>query len=90
MWRSIPALSLLALLSLCAGTVCAEEIDYLPRVRTIQDLVERASNSKYKDKNTILGNELFSAGASLGYTSDYYWRGYRLFNDDLLFRGDAT
>ncbi len=89
MLRSFPALFLLLLISIASGTVCAEDIDYLPRTRTIQDLVERASNSKYKDNEAILGNELFSAGASIGYISDYYWRGFRLFNDDLLFRGDA-
>lgn len=89
MLRSVQFSALFLVLSLFSASLCAEEIDYLPRVRTIQDLVERASNSKYKDKETILGNELFSAGASVGYVSDYYWRGFRLFNDDLLFRGDA-
>ncbi len=89
MLRRIPATILLVALSIGAGTLCAEDIDYFPRVRSIQDLIERASGSQYKDNTTLLGNELFSAGAGVGYTSDYYWRGFRLFNDDLLFRGDA-
>lgn len=89
MLRRACLLPLFVFVSLASATLCAEEIDYFPRIRTIQDLVERASNSKYRDKTAILGNELFSAGASVGYISDYYWRGFRLFNDDLLFRGDA-
>ena len=76
-------------LSLFCSALCAENIDYFPRVRSIQDLVERASGSKYKDKTTLLGNELFSFGASAGYTSDYYWRGYQLFNEDLLAYADG-
>ncbi len=82
---------LVVLLSLCCiapTQLHAETPNDLPRLRQIQDLIKRATGTRYRDKKT-LGNEEFSAGLAAGYTSDYYWRGFRLFNDDLLFYGDA-
>ncbi|MCB9894075.1 MAG: hypothetical protein H6839_06495 [Planctomycetes bacterium] len=55
----------------------------------MQDLVRRASDSRYKDEGGLLGQDAFSAGFSAGYISDYYWRGFKLFDSDLLVRGDA-
>ncbi|MCA8910720.1 MAG: hypothetical protein KDB82_03360 [Planctomycetes bacterium] len=55
----------------------------------MQDLVQRATDSRYKDQKGLLGQDAFTAGFSAGYISDYYWRGFRLYDSDLLVRGDA-
>lgn len=89
MARRLSAACLLTFLLLGAGALCAEEPNYFPRVRMTQDLVQRASDSRYKDSGGLLGQEEFTLGFSAGYTSDYYWRGFRLYDSDLLVRGDA-
>ncbi|MCG3183907.1 MAG: hypothetical protein ICCCNLDF_02017 [Planctomycetes bacterium] len=78
----------LASVFLC-GTVRAEDTLQFPRIRQLQDLVQRASDSRYKDQGGLLGQDAFSLGFSAGYISDHYWRGFRLFDADVLCRGDA-
>ncbi|MCC6573191.1 MAG: hypothetical protein IT462_05305 [Planctomycetes bacterium] len=80
---------LLALCTVLGENLQAEPMHYLPRLRQIQDLVKRATGSRYNDKRGALGNSEFSAGLALGYTSDYYWRGFQLFDSDLLMYGDG-
>lgn len=72
-----------------AGQAQAENMHHLPRLRQIQDLLKRATGSRYNDRKGLLGNQAFTAGVAAGYISDYYWRGFQLFNDDLLTYGDA-
>ena len=83
----------LTILALSALTFCdalkAEDQLQFPRLRQLQDMVRRAGDSRYKDDEGLLGQDAFTAGFSAGYISDYYWRGFRLFNEDLLLRGDA-
>jgi hypothetical protein len=83
----------LTILALAALTFCdtirAEDQLQFPRIRQLQDMVRRAGDSRYKDQEGLLGQDAFTAGFSAGYISDYYWRGFRLFNEDLLLRGDA-
>jgi hypothetical protein len=67
----------------------AEDQLQFPRLRQLQDMVRRAGDSRYKDQEGLLGQDAFTLGFSAGYISDYYWRGFRLFNEDLLVRGDA-
>ncbi|MBE7492123.1 MAG: hypothetical protein HS108_10260 [Planctomycetes bacterium] len=77
------------LAALWALPLAAEEQNYWPRMRQTQDLVRQASDTRYRDPQGLLGQGAFSAGFRAGYISDYYWRGFRLFNEDLLFHGDA-
>lgn len=86
-WLAIACLVLPLLV--VSSVLGAEEQGYWPRVRQTQDLVRQASDSRYKDPTGLLGQAAFSAGFRAGYISDYYWRGFRLFNEDLLFHGDA-
>lgn len=72
-----------------AQSLTAEDTLQFPRLRQMQDLVRRASDSRYKDQGGLFGQDAFTAGFSAGYISDHYWRGFQLFNDDLLVRGDA-
>lgn len=67
----------------------AEDTLQFPRLRQLQDMVQRTRDTRYKDDTSLLGNEAFTAGFSVGYISDYYWRGFKLFDGDLLTRGDA-
>lgn len=67
----------------------AEDTLMFPRVRQLQDMVQRTRDTRYRDDNSLLGNEAFTAGFSAGYISDYYWRGFKLFDSDGLVRGDA-
>jgi hypothetical protein len=67
----------------------AEDVLTFPRLRTLQDMVQRTRDSRYRDDTGLLGQDAFSAGFSVGYISDYYWRGFKLFDGDLLTRGDA-
>lgn len=87
--RRIAFACLALVFSLLGAGLAAEEICYFPRMRQTQDLVSQASDSRYKDQQGLLGQQAFSAGFRAGYISDYYWRGFRLFNEDLLFHGDA-
>ena len=80
---------MLAMAGVFTGSLQAEDTLQFPRIRQTQDMVERAGDSRYKDQDGLLGQDVFTAGFSAGYISDYYWRGFRLFNDDLLVRGDA-
>ncbi|MCA8914053.1 MAG: hypothetical protein KDB90_01475 [Planctomycetes bacterium] len=79
----------LAAAVLVSDSLRAEDTLQFPRIRQMQDLVRRASDSRYKDEGGLLGQDAFSAGFSAGYISDYYWRGFKLFDSDLLVRGDA-
>lgn len=79
----------LLLSSLGAGSLSAEDTIQWPRLRQLQDLVRRASDSRYRDSEGLLGQGAFTAGFSAGYISDYYFRGFKLFDGDLLMRGDA-
>jgi hypothetical protein len=72
-----------------APCLFAEDQLQFPRLRTMQDLVERARDTRYRDPRGLLGQDAFTAGFSAGWTSDYYWRGFKLFDSNLLFRGDA-
>jgi hypothetical protein len=80
---------LLASAALFSSSLKAEDTLQFPRIRQLQDLVRRASDSRYKDQKGLLGQDAFTAGFSAGYTSDYYWRGFKLFKSDMLWRGDA-
>ena len=86
-------ISLIALVfaALVACEVAAEETHYFPRLRQMQDLVQMARGSAHNDRRGLLGQEPFTAGFGAGWVSDYYWRGFKLFNlsDSTLFRGDA-
>lgn len=89
MTRPLFLFLLCAALLFSASKLRAEEEDYFPRLRYLQDLIERASGTKFRDDSGILGQEAFTFGASAGYQSDYYWRGFQLYDSDLLFKGDA-
>lgn len=78
-----------ALLTLGSAAISAEEQNYFPSMRQTQDLVRQASDSRYRDPQGLLGQGAFAAGFRAGYISDYYWRGFKLFDQDLLFHGDA-
>jgi hypothetical protein len=83
-------LTVLAVASvLLSDSLRAEDTLQFPRLRQLQDMVRRAGDSRYKDKEGLLGQDAFTAGFSAGYISDHYWRGFKLFNEDLLLRGDA-
>ena len=86
-WLILSVLILATVFS--AGTLQAEDTLQFPRIRQMQDLVKRASDSRYKDSQGLLGQDAFTAGFSAGYISDHYWRGFKLFKQDLLLRGDA-
>lgn len=86
-WLSLLAVLLFGLVG--AQSLKAEGTDYFPRIRQMQDLVRRAGDSRYRDKQGLLGQEAFTFGFGAGYQSDYYWRGFQLFNEDALFYGDA-
>lgn len=84
------SLALLALVSvMCLAPLAAEEQNYFPRTRMTQDLILKAGDSRYRDPRGLLGQGAFSAGARAGYISDYYWRGFKLYDQDLLLHGDA-
>lgn len=89
MVRRIAIVCLLVIAGIAADTVRAEEFHYFPRLRQMQDLVSRTQGSRYRDRSGLLGQEAFTAGFSAGYLSDYYWRGFNLFDSSSLFRGDA-
>jgi len=86
-------LLLVCLLPLLAGVFApeaqAEDQLQFPRLRQLQDMIQRAGDSRYKDPSGLFGQDSFTMGFSAGYTSAHYWRGFRLYNQDLLFRGDA-
>lgn len=82
-------LAILMLVPCFGVSLYAEEMNYFPRMRQTQDLVRQASDSRYRDPRGFMGQEPFIAGFRAGYISDYYWRGFRLFDQDLLFHGDA-
>jgi hypothetical protein len=67
----------------------AEDQLQFPRLRQLQDMIRRAGDSRYRDPRGLLGQDFFTAGFSAGYVSDHYWRGFRLYDQDLLFRGDV-
>lgn len=86
-WFLLPALLFVG--SFALPDLRAEGTDYFPRIRQMQDLVTRSKDSRYRDSEGLLGQGAFSAGFGAGYTSDYFWRGFKLFDDDTLFYGDA-
>ena len=76
-------------LTMGAGALGAEEQNYFPRMRQTQDLVRQASDSRYRDPRGLLGQQAFSAGFRAGYINDYFWRGFKLYDSDMLWHGDA-
>src|SRR5262245_36393992 len=79
----------LALLLACGAALYAEETGYFPRMRQTQDLVRQAGDSRYRDPSGLLGQQAFTAGFRAGYISDYFWRGFKLYDSDMLWHGDA-
>lgn len=82
-------LALAALLIGLGTSLSAEEPNYFPRLRQTQDLVRQAGDSRYRDPRGFMGQAPFTAGFSAGYVSDYYWKGFRLYDSDMLWKGDA-
>jgi hypothetical protein len=74
---------------LFAPEVQAEDQLQFPRLRQLQDMLRQAGDGRYQDSRGLFGQDVFTMGFSAGYISDHYWRGFRLFDSDLLFRGDA-
>lgn len=79
----------LLLAAVSAPSLYAEDQLMFPRLRTLQDMVNRTRDTRYRDDRGLMGQDAFTAGFSAGYTSDYFWRGFKLFDGDLLLRGDA-
>lgn len=86
-WVSLSFVAVVAMLF--SNGLRAEDTLQFPRIRQMQDLVQRATDSRYKDSEGLLGQDAFTFGFSAGYTSDYFWRGFKLYDSDLLLRGDA-
>lgn len=81
--------ALIVAIVVSASSLHAGDQLHFPRIRQLRDLVNRASDSRYRDPQGLLGQSAFTAGASAGYISDYYYKGFRLEDSKLLFRGDA-
>lgn len=89
MRRIFIPLLLFATAGFVSPALFAEDNLNFPRLRTIFDMVQRTRDTRYRDSSGLLGQDAFSGGFSAGWTSDHYWRGFRLFDSSLLFRGDA-